>query len=333
MDIDYVFKIDYGPMVEPIGSSFREHLMITEILPEMLAQVRKHFERDGINETKLIAQCKTFKDEYIIKNRIPTARDRKKIEKIYRQITPYRIMVEELSVIKGYLDHLPILRDIYEAMQAVYYIINKHYYSTVGNPNLGQRLRAIVDEYRKNQDIAPSTLPGFVDVSKEEAPVIPIPNNIESCTASCESTPAIFGHDDSKKDVKTTEAAAPTAYPADFSHMRSFTPNKAFDMSALYTFLVDEGVVDNIDERLFADCISHANVYELWEIAGRRRKRNLMQCLFKVLAQEWYPREWISTCASNMGSTVKKLTNPTTSGATGIFVDKLMHVLKPKKSD
>ena len=37
MDIDYIFKIDYGPIVEPIGSLLREHLMVTEILPEMLA--------------------------------------------------------------------------------------------------------------------------------------------------------------------------------------------------------------------------------------------------------------------------------------------------------
>lgn len=332
MDIEYVFDIDYGPITAPVGS-LKENLMITEILPEMLAQIRKHFARDGINETKLIAQCKVFKDKYIIKNEIPTARDRKKIEKLYHQIAPYRIMAVELAGLKGIIDHLPILRDISEAMCTVYDIFNKRYYSTVGNPNLGQKLWAIVEERRKKRDLANTSSPGHVDASKKRTPVKPVAEDLESYMVSSESTPAGSVSGGGEREEKRTKTDVPAVAITDFSHMRSFTPEIAFDMSSLYSFLVDEGVIVNIDEKLFTDCISHAHINELWENADKRRKRNLLQSLFKMLARGWYTRKWLSTCASNLNMTVKQISNPTRTGATDRFEKKLWAVLRGKNRD
>lgn len=117
-----------------------------------------------------------------------------------------------------------------------------------------------------------------------------------------------------------------------FSHMESFKPTIKFDMLALYSFLKDQGVVVDIKYSLFCDCISHAHINELWNSnhVVKKRKRNLLQCLFKMLAQEYYPEEWIARCAKNLNKDKKKITNPTTSGATVEFEDKLRDILKGK---
>lgn len=117
----------------------------------------------------------------------------------------------------------------------------------------------------------------------------------------------------------------------DFSHMESFQPTSTFDIRALYSFLINEGVIRDVDERLFEDCISHAHINELWDICGKTRKRNLLQCLMKMLAQNHYPKEWIKRCADNMDKEIKNITNPTTSNATIDFEDKLRKFLKGKK--
>lgn len=127
------------------------------------------------------------------------------------------------------------------------------------------------------------------------------------------------------------ETAKPEPQHTDFSHMKSFKPTVEFDMSALYSFLIGEGVIDDIDEELFADCISHANINELWkcEHAVKKQKHNLLQCLFKML-KDYYPEKWIDKCAENLNVDKKKITNPTTSGATKPFEDKLRLILKGK---
>lgn len=121
----------------------------------------------------------------------------------------------------------------------------------------------------------------------------------------------------------------------DFSHMRSFKPYPNFNMSQLYSFLLNEGVIIGIDEELFSDCITHAHINELWAIAGPRRKRNLLQCVFKMLSQEYFTDDWINTCASNLDKKRKQITNPTTTNNQKIlnFEDRLRAILKGKKSD
>lgn len=117
----------------------------------------------------------------------------------------------------------------------------------------------------------------------------------------------------------------------DFSHMESYTPVIPFDMSALYQFLINESVIKDIDLTLFADCITHAHINELWEShhVRKKRKRNLLQSLFKMLS-DFYPGEWIENCADNLGVTKKQITNPTTSNATLSFEDGLRKVLRGK---
>lgn len=126
----------------------------------------------------------------------------------------------------------------------------------------------------------------------------------------------------------TDDAALP-----DYSRMNSYTPTKGFefDVSALYEFLVAEGVIDGIDEKLFANCITHAHINVLWQKGEKLRKRNILQCLFKILMQR-YPDTWIAKCAENLDVDKKQITNPTSSGATQRFDNELRKVLKIKPS-
>ncbi len=142
----------------------------------------------------------------------------------------------------------------------------------------------------------------------------------------------------SEAKPKTTEqtlsvqaTAKDDATLPDFSHMESYTQTIKFDIPALYKFLIGESVIKDIDEQLFADCITHAHINELWESSHvvKKRKRNLLQCLFKMLSG-CYHQTWIDKCAENLNVGKKLITNPTTSGATSQFEDKLRNVLKGK---
>ena len=78
-----------------------------------------------------------------------------------------------------------------------------------------------------------------------------------------------------------------TALP-DYPHMESYTPTIPFDMSALYTFLKDEGVIRDIDEPLFADCITHANMNELFNHGVKSKLRLVISHLKKHFPKNWY---------------------------------------------
>lgn len=141
---------------------------------------------------------------------------------------------------------------------------------------------------------------------------------------------AIAYRDVTQPERATAEAATPATSPQpDFSHMNSYKPTIEFDMGALYSFLIGESVITGIDEKLFGDYITHAHINELWECAGQYRKRNLLQCLIKALSNK-YERGWLSHCAENLNKTEKQISNPTTSGATQDFEDKLRRVLQQK---
>lgn len=118
----------------------------------------------------------------------------------------------------------------------------------------------------------------------------------------------------------------------DYAHLNSFYMTVEFSMRELYNFLIKEKVLSKIDFRQFADCIEHAHINELWESAYviKYRKRNLLQCVFKMLAQECYPSEWLERCAKNLGVNKKQISNPTRSGKTVEFEDKLRAVLRGK---
>ncbi len=89
----------------------------------------------------------------------------------------------------------------------------------------------------------------------------------------------------------------------DFSHMESYTPTIPFDMSALYTFLKDEGVIRDIDEPLFADCIMHANMNEVWKVGNHHK----LKCVFRYV-KDHFPNNWIDVVAQRMNTTRKKIT-------------------------
>ena len=297
----YEFDIDWKSMplsFAMIGEAdIRSDQWWAKCRSTMLSQIRQHFSDDDIDEKEMLRWFEEFQHKYCERRGhrlVPTPTGTMLVKLAYEDLAPYRGLLETMSELENEVKKLPELYRIYEVISNV---------------------MDIYDNYCLDLD------------------EILVPSASQAMPTAVSDETDLRDVGDAEGIASTPKDVASIVSSTDFSHMRSFTPDTAFDMSALYTFLVDEGVVDGIDERLFADCISHAHVKELWEIAGRRRKRNLMQCLFKMLAQEWYPREWISTCASNRGSTVKKLTNPTTSGATGIFVDKLRHVLRPKKSD
>lgn len=281
----YEFDLDWGSQILTLDETNEHNVQWwADSLPKMLAQIRQHFEEDGIDERELIMWFEEFKRKYCERrgHRLaPTPTGAKMVKLAYQHLAPYREMVVTMSYTEYEVRKMPELYRIYEVMSGI---------------------MDIFDNY-------------CIDDSELEALFNEGVNSNEPVTGDA---------------VEEDEDTVPVVQTTDFSRMKSFTPITAFDMSALYSLLVEQGVIAGVDERLFSDCISHAHVNELWEIAGELRKRNLMQCLLKMLAQEWYPREWISRCASNMGKTVKKLTNPTSSGATEQFEDKLRRVLRQK---
>ena len=72
----------------------------------------------------------------------------------------------------------------------------------------------------------------------------------------------------------------------DFSQMNSYTPITVFDMSALYSFLLTEGVIDDVDEQKFADCIVSANIKPLWETSPSKNTLKLVLSVLKEYYQD-----------------------------------------------
>jgi hypothetical protein len=96
----------------------------------------------------------------------------------------------------------------------------------------------------------------------------------------------------------------PSAEATDTPDVAQFTPTIAFDMSALFSFLVDEGVIDNvaiIDKvslQQFTDCINQANMKVLWEVCRQLRKRNQMRCVIRYLKDKYNP-DWLDCVIKN----------------------------------
>lgn len=88
-------------------------------------------------------------------------------------------------------------------------------------------------------------------------------------------------------ETAIAEASTPTTSP-DFPHMKSYTPTISFDMSALYSFLIDEGVICDVDEALFSNCISHAHVNELWANGVTSKLKLVIHHLKKHYSQDWF---------------------------------------------
>ena len=286
-----------------------EELASQRRTPQLVKELVESLYRDKVDLKHFIQAYQLIQDNHITvigARRVPSETGRQLIIKLYDTIEPYRSLLLETN------DHGPYpAREVYDLRCAMVDIIRMY------------------DEYcAAIRDLIVPPVP-------QQAPPAQVYDSTPSASVSTNAA-----SDDGAsiefvagETVDETDGALPVGQVTDFSHMRSFTPRVAFDMASLYTFLVDEGVIVNIDEKLFIDCISHAHVNELWEIAGKLRKRNLMQHFFKLLAQGWYSKEWISTCAANLNKDVKHITNPTSSKAVDNFDTKLRCVLKQKKGD
>lgn len=112
----------------------------------------------------------------------------------------------------------------------------------------------------------------------------------------------------------------------DFSQMRSYEMKITFDIPKLYYFLIDCGVIENIDKQLFSDCITHAYINPLWEECGRLRKRNQLRCVIHVLYQK-YSSDWIENVASKLGTIKKRIYNPNRNDSLKNFEKKLHYIL------
>lgn len=132
--------------------------------------------------------------------------------------------------------------------------------------------------------------------------------------------------DNEDKGAMTTPEPPTKNDAPDFSHMKSHTPTNPFDMSTLYNFLIDEGVIENIDEKFFKDCITHAHMNVLWEVSGGLRKHNQMRCVFNLLHTHHYKKDWIKCVAKNLDTTPKKIYNPTRESL-GDFEKRLREII------
>ena len=108
--------------------------------------------------------------------------------------------------------------------------------------------------------------------------------------------PPAVGEAHQLAEVYTEAEERPDTSTTDFLHMRSFSPTGNVNMGALYSFLIDEGVIKNISESLFTDCITHANINELW---GKCIKSK-MKCVLHKLKNH-FEKDWFCCICASVG--------------------------------
>ena len=106
--------------------------------------------------------------------------------------------------------------------------------------------------------------------------------------------PPAVGEAHQLAEVYTEAEERPDTSTTDFLHMRSFSPTGNVNMGALYSFLIDEKVIKNIDEQLFTDCITHANINELWGKCIKSKMKCVLHKLKNHFEKDWF----CSICAS-----------------------------------
>ena len=92
-----------------------------------------------------------------------------------------------------------------------------------------------------------------------------------------------------------------------------FTPVTVFNMSALYSFMVDEGIVVGIDEEQFANCINQANIKPLWETTGSKNKFKLALQTLEWFYQDTHQRQrrihptWYLECCESISRSTQDM--------------------------
>lgn len=80
----------------------------------------------------------------------------------------------------------------------------------------------------------------------------------------------------------------------DFSRLYTYPIKIPFDISALYEFMIDEGVIKSVDLELFTKCIKHAHIAKLWENGTRYKIKWVMHHLKRHFSRSWFD----AICAS-----------------------------------
>lgn len=114
--------------------------------------------------------------------------------------------------------------------------------------------------------------------------------------------PPAVGEAHQLAEVYTEAEERPDTSTTDFLHMRSFSPTIRFDIGALYSFLIDEGVIKNISESLFTNCITHANINELWGNCTKSK----MKCVLHHI-KNYYEKEWFCNIYKSVGLDKSKM--------------------------
>lgn len=277
----YEFDIDWKSMplsFALIGEAdIRSDQWWAKCRSTMLSQIRQHFSDDDIDEKEMLRWFEEFQHKYCEQrgHRLaPTPTGAKIIKLVYDEIAPYREMTEIMSDLEYEVKKLPELYSIYEALHSII---------------------DIYDNYCLDLDEILESNP-----SQTASTVAAGDRNIVPADAG-EGVGAAGEEKDAATKVSTT----------DFSHMRSFTPETAFDMSALYQFLVDEHVVVGVDEKQFADCINQANIEPLWETTESKNLFKLFLHTLKKYYQEPYQRQrrvnpkWFLVCCESIDVTTE----------------------------
>lgn len=97
------------------------------------------------------------------------------------------------------------------------------------------------------------------------------------------------------------------------SHNESIKPTISFNMSALYSFLIDEGVIENLNDKLFADCINQADIKALLNVTPSKNKLKLaLQTLKEYYQSDIQKRKminptWYLKCCESVGLTPQEM--------------------------
>ena len=160
----YEFDLDWGSQILTLDETNEHNVQWwADSLPKMLAQIRQHFEEDGIDERELIMWFEEFKRKYCERrgHRLaPTPTGAKMVKLAYQHLAPYREMVVTMSYTEYEVRKMPELYRIYEVMSGIMdifdnYCIDDSELENLFNEGVNPNEPVTSDAVEEEEDTAP----------------------------------------------------------------------------------------------------------------------------------------------------------------------------------
>ena len=187
-----------------------------------------------------------------------------------------------------------------------------------------------LNEYRRKRYQFPEELRSFYDVAHD---IIGLCDSLPQ-DASPEDYPPHYSSDDLSEKALYGKSFVDKILGITKSKKDTiikYRPQTFFNMSELYKFLIDEGVVVDADEKQFADCIFQANIKPLWEKTRSKNKFKLALITLKWFFQDSAQRQrrihptWYLKCCDSIVMITQEMSKMKFKESTKVkFCEKIM---------